>query len=34
MVPDGFSDTDMAGDIDNRKSTSGTLFFFGKCAIA
>lgn len=25
----GYSDADMAGDLDNRKSTSGTLFFFG-----
>lgn len=25
----GYSDADMAGDFDNRKSTSGTLFFFG-----
>lgn len=25
----GFSDADMAGDLDSRKSTSGVLFFFG-----
>jgi len=25
----GYSDSDLAGDIDTRKSTSGTLFFLG-----
>jgi hypothetical protein len=30
----GYSDADLAGDIDDRKSTSGTLFFFGKCPIS
>jgi hypothetical protein len=34
MVPDGFSDEDMAGDIDNGKSLFGTLFFFGNCPIS
>uniref|UniRef100_A0ACD5U8P7 Uncharacterized protein n=1 Tax=Avena sativa TaxID=4498 RepID=A0ACD5U8P7_AVESA len=29
-----FSDADMAGDIDDRKSTSGTLFFFGNSPIS
>jgi hypothetical protein len=30
----GFSDADMAGDVNNRKSTSGTLFFYGKSPIS
>jgi hypothetical protein len=30
----GFSDADMAGDIDDRKSTSGTLFFFGNYPVS
>jgi hypothetical protein len=30
----GFSDADMGGDIDTRKSTTGVLFFFGPCAIS
>jgi hypothetical protein len=30
---DGFSDSDHAGDVDTRKSTSGTLFFLGRNAI-
>ena len=29
----GYSDSDLAGDIDTSKSTSGTLFFLGKCLI-
>jgi hypothetical protein len=29
----GFSDSDHAGDVDSRKSTSGTLFFLGQNAI-
>jgi hypothetical protein len=29
----GFSDSDMAGDVDDRKSTSGTLFSLGGCPI-
>jgi hypothetical protein len=29
----GFSDADLAGDIDDRKSTSGSIFFFGECPI-
>jgi hypothetical protein len=29
----GYSDSDMAGDIDGRKSTSGVLFFLGDCPI-
>jgi hypothetical protein len=30
----GYSDNDHAGDIDTRKSTSGILFFLGKCHIS
>jgi hypothetical protein len=30
----GYSDSDLAGDIDTSKSTSGTLFFLGKCLIS
>lgn len=30
----GFSDTDMAGDTDDRKSTSGSIFFLGGNLIA
>ncbi|XP_048571524.1 secreted RxLR effector protein 161-like [Triticum urartu] len=30
----GYSDADMAGDIDNRKSTSVTLLFFGYCPVS
>lgn len=30
----GYSDADMAGDVDDRKSTSGTLFFYGNCPIS
>jgi len=30
----GFSDADMGGDIDTRKSTTGVLFFFGPCAVS
>jgi hypothetical protein len=30
----GYSDSDHAGDIDTSKSTSGTLFFLGKCPIS
>jgi hypothetical protein len=29
-----YSDNDHAGDIDTNKSTSGILFFFGKCLIS
>jgi hypothetical protein len=29
----GFSDADLAGDVDDRKSTSGSIFFFGQCPI-
>jgi hypothetical protein len=28
------SDSDLAGDIDTSKSTSGTLFFLDKCLIS
>ncbi|KAK6139031.1 hypothetical protein DH2020_027229 [Rehmannia glutinosa] len=30
----GFCDSDFAGDIDDRKSTSGFVFFMGDCAIS
>ncbi|WVZ90925.1 hypothetical protein U9M48_037177 [Paspalum notatum var. saurae] len=30
----GYSDSNMGGDIDGRRSTSGMLFFLGGCAIA
>jgi hypothetical protein len=30
----GYSDSNHAGDIDTSKSTSGVLFFFGKCLIS
>jgi hypothetical protein len=30
----GYSDSDRAGDIDTSKSTSGILFFFGKCLVS
>jgi hypothetical protein len=29
----GFSDADLGGDVDDRKSTSGSIFFFGQCPI-
>jgi hypothetical protein len=29
----GYSDSDHAGDIDMSKSTSGTMFFLGKCLV-
>lgn len=30
----GFSDSDLAGDIDSRKSTSGIIFFFGDSPVS
>jgi hypothetical protein len=30
---EGFSDSDFAGDVDDRKSTSGVLFFLGEMPI-
>jgi hypothetical protein len=30
----GYSDNDHTGDIDTSKSTSGILFFFGKCLVS
>jgi hypothetical protein len=30
----GYSDSDHTGDIDTSKSTSGILFFFGKCLVS
>jgi hypothetical protein len=30
----GYNNSDHAGDIDTSKSTSGILFFFGKCLIS
>jgi hypothetical protein len=29
----GYSDSDLAGDLDSRKSTSGVLFFLGKSPV-
>jgi hypothetical protein len=29
----GYSDADMGGDIDTRKSTTGVLFFLGSCPV-
>jgi len=30
----GFSDSDMAGDVNGRRSTTGVLFFLGACPIS
>jgi hypothetical protein len=30
----GYSDSDHVGDIDTSRSTSGILFFFGKCLVS
>jgi hypothetical protein len=30
----GYCDSDLAGDIDTSKSTSGTLFFLGNCLVS
>lgn len=30
----GYSDADMAGDIDTRKSTTGIMFFLGSCLVS
>lgn len=30
----GYSDADMGGDVDTRKSTTRVLFFFGSCAVS
>jgi hypothetical protein len=30
----GYSDSDHAGDIDTSKSTSGIIFFLGKCLVS
>ena len=30
----GYSDSDHAGDIDTSKSTSGIMFFLGKCLVS
>lgn len=29
----GYSDADMGGDVDNRKSTTGVCFFLGSCLV-
>jgi hypothetical protein len=29
----GYCDSDLAGDIDTSKSTSGTMFFLGDCLV-
>jgi hypothetical protein len=33
LKPLGYSDADMGGDIDTRKSTTGVLFFYGSCPV-
>jgi hypothetical protein len=30
----GYGDSDHAGDINNRKSTSGNLFYLEKCSVS
>ena len=30
----GYSDSDMAGDVDDRKSTTGMVFYFGSNSIS
>jgi hypothetical protein len=30
----GYSDSDLAGDLDSRKSTTGVLFFFGRMPVS
>jgi hypothetical protein len=30
----GYSDSDLAGDLDSRKSTTGVLFFFGRSSVS
>jgi hypothetical protein len=30
----GYSDSDLAGDLDSRKSTTGVLFFFGRSPVS
>ena len=30
----GYSDPDMAGDVDDRKSTNGMLYLFGRCPVS
>jgi hypothetical protein len=30
----GYSDSDLAGDVDDRKSTTGVLYFFGNCHVS
>jgi hypothetical protein len=32
--PVGYCDSDLADDIDTRKSTTGALFFLGKCLVS
>lgn len=29
-----YNNSDLAGDVDNRKSTSGTIFFLGRCPVS
>jgi hypothetical protein len=29
----GYSDADMASDVDDHKITNGVLFFFGQCPV-
>ena len=30
----GYTDSDLAGDVDTSKSTSGSLFFLGRCLVS
>lgn len=30
----GYSDSDMVGDIDGRRSTTGIIFFLGSCPVS
>jgi hypothetical protein len=30
----GYCDNDLAGDVDDRKSTTGVLYFYGNCPVS